>query len=73
MRVDEREIERERKENALVVSLAGLGTLAHDAVDSLGEVIQVIRVQAGHGDTAVLSLYKECLLVTHSEIEFIAR
>lgn len=41
-----------------MVSLAGLGTLAHDAVDSLGEIIQVIRVQAGHGDTAVLSLYK---------------
>jgi hypothetical protein len=51
---------RKRKENALVVShWLGLGTLAHDAVDSLGEVIQVIRVQAGHGDTAVLGLFKE--------------
>ena len=33
-----------------------LGCFADDAVDGLGEVVQVIRVEAGHGDAAVLRL-----------------
>lgn len=48
--------DKRRKKDAYWYRIGCLGSLTHDAVDSLGEVIQVICVQTSHGDTAVLSL-----------------
>lgn len=53
----------------LLPSRATLRSLADDTINCLGEVVQVMCVQASHGDTAVLGLERLISAFTFQKTE----